>query len=340
MSEVPDEWRRLALDPPRAFGPPPVSGRIRVSADDFCVEEELGFAPQGSGSHRLLRVRKRDANTEWVARELAKFARCPVRDVGFAGLKDRHAVATQWFSVPHSAAAPADWSAVAHAEFAVLEAHAHHRKLPRGALAGNRFTIIVRELQGDVEQLAERVAQVAARGAPNYFGPQRFGRDLGNLASIPRESGFVISAARSLLFNAMLAERVQSDSWQSLQNGDMANLDGRGSVFAVQDEDLSERVAQLDLHPTGPLWGRGELASRGAVCALEQSIAARFASVAEWLATLRLEQERRALRVAVRDLTLTLASDHCCLRFRLTRGSFATTVLRELIATQGELPDA
>ena len=239
-----DRWIERALEVPRAFGAPLGAGRLRVEPEDFLVDEDLGFAPSGAGAHVLVRVRKRGANTEWVAREIARHAGCRPHDVGFAGLKDRHAVTTQWFSVPspRGAAYVGDMIALltgAKGEgYEVLEAHAHAKKLPRGALAGNRFVIRVRGVAAaDAERrdvaavpsreshevtsvdtaIAARVAAIARDGLPNFFGPQRFGRDGANLRKIspdlsavhPRERTYVLSAARSLVFNAVLAERVK-----------------------------------------------------------------------------------------------------------------------------------
>ncbi len=171
----------------------------------------LGFEPAGAGQHVLLKVRKRDANTQWIARELARAGGCPERDVGYAGLKDRRAVATQWFTVPQSRLSPQDWVGVRSGEYQVLQAHRHSRKLPRGALAGNRFVIRIRGTAIDDASLASRLAAIATRGVPNYFGPQRFGKGGANLRRIgedvralrPPERGFVLSAARSLVFNAV-----------------------------------------------------------------------------------------------------------------------------------------
>src|SRR5262249_41565450 len=143
--------------------------------------------PSGAGQHVLLKVRKRNANTQWVARELARRAGCRPAEVGYAGLKDRRAVALQWFSVPR-AAAPLSWLELGDAEFAVLEAHAHARQLRRGALAANQFTVRVGASDGDGARLAAllapRLDEIARRGVPNYFGPQRFGRDGANLARV------------------------------------------------------------------------------------------------------------------------------------------------------------
>jgi tRNA pseudouridine13 synthase len=354
-----DRWIERALNVPRAFGALLGSGRLRVEPEDFIVDEDLGFAPSGAGAHVLVRVRKRGANTEWVAREIARHAGCRPGDVGFAGLKDRHAVTTQWFSVPspRGAAYVGDTIALltgAKGEgYEVLEAHAHAKKLPRGALAGNRFAIRIRDVAGagpdardpgSVDAAIEaRVAAIARDGLPNFFGPQRFGRDGGNLRKIspdlsavhPRERTYVLSAARSLVFNAVLAERVKDGSWCRLEAGDVANLDGKGSVFPVDavDEALTARIASLDVHPTGPMWGKGELLSQGRVRDLEQRIGAELAEACDLVIAAGMNQERRALRLAVRELSWERQGADVLVRFWLTKGSFATTVLGELFET-------
>ncbi len=264
--------------------------------------------------------------------------------------RDRHAVATQWFTVPRSRLSPEAWREVRQAQFEVLEAAAHSRKLPRGALAGNRFSIRVRNMQPDggpdaVAAFDTRVDQIRRAGVPNYFGMQRFGRDGANLARIADglsalrapERGFILSAARSLVFNAVLGARVADGSWKDIETGDIANLDGRGSVFRVDtlDDSLAARCAALDIHPTGPLWGRGQPTTRGRPYELEARVAAEFVQPCTLVAEAGMEQERRPLRLAVRDLTCERSADSVVLQFRLTRGSFATTVLRELIEAEG-----
>jgi len=316
------------------------------------VEEDLGFEPAGSGSHLLLKVRKVNANTQWVARELARLAGCHVTEVGYAGLKDRRAVAVQWFSVPRPRVAR-DWGAVQEAQFSVLTAHPHTRKLPRGALAGNRFVIRLRAPDGRGAALQAALAApleaIGREGVPNYFGPQRFGRDGANLerigADLSRlkspERGFVLSAARAVVFNAVLAARVTAASWQRLLPGDLANLDGRGSIFAVEHPDatLERRCRDLQIHPTGPLWGAGASQAQGAVAQLEEHTAAAYPAECRACTAARMRQERRSLRLAVRELRVEAEPQALVLHFRLTRGSFATAVLRELIAAPGELPE-
>jgi tRNA pseudouridine13 synthase len=354
---IPDHWRRAALTPPTAWGEALSGGVLRASPEDFEVDEVLGFAASGDGPHALLQVRKRGANTEWVARELARSAGAKPFEVGFAGLKDRNAVTTQHFTVPRGKRAAEEFIGLKGEGYEVLSSAPHQRKLPRGALEGNRFRLTVRGLGCDPAQLDERMQRIASGGAPNYFGEQRFGREAGNLEQVLRaaeklaqadgggdrrrrhgrgqgDAGFMLSAARSVIFNAILAERVTQGSWNRLAAGDVANLDGRGSVFAVDgvDVELEQRCATLEVHPTAPLAGQGESLARGAVLALEDSVAAQFPAALSVIHAEGMKPERRALRIRVRDLEHEYSGDTLRLRFALSAGSFATTVLREIIA--------
>src|SRR6185437_7315589 len=342
-----------ALDPPRAHGDPLCAGRLRAEPEDFLVEEQLGFTPAGAGQHVLLKVRKRNANTHWIAGELARACGCPPRDVGYAGAKDRRAVATQWFTVPQSRLSTQDWLGIAGSEYQILEAHHHSRKLPRGALAGNRFAIGIRGTAIDDASFASRLAAVETRGVPNYFGPQRFGRGGANLKRMsedvrglaPVERGFILSAARSLIFNAVLAGRVGDGSWEHLLPGDLANLDGRASHFAVPavDEALAARCARLDIHPTGPLWGCGVPPSGGCVLELEQRVAAGLAAACDLVVRAGMAQERRGLRLAVRDLRWRRdadTSDAIVVEFCLSRGAYATVVLREIFSLDADYDES
>lgn len=354
-SPLPESWRRFALDPPRALGAPLGLARIRVEPEDFQVDEQLGFEPAGAGPHFLLRVRKRGANTDWVARQLATAAQVRSMDVGYAGLKDRHAVTTQWFTVPAGKRPASDWAGLAGEGYEVVEAHAHHRKLPRGALDANRFVLRLRALTADHEAVDTRLRAIATHGVPNYFGPQRFGRGLSNLrpylapeSDRPRRlDEYALSAGRSLLFNAVLARRIEDATWTTLLAGDLANLDARGSVFTVDapDADLADRIARLDVHPTGPMWSRERSTAGGAIAGLESQVVLEsdLAPVAARLERERLSPSRRALRIAVRDLEWSWEGDDTLrVAFLLRSGGYATAMLRELIDVAenvgGELP--
>lgn len=331
---------------PHAFGPPPLTALMRVNPEDFQVEEVLGYDADGAGEHALLWVEKRGANTDWVARELAKFAGIGQVGVGYAGLKDRHAVTRQTFSVQLAGKPDPDWSTFPHAEVKVLAATRHSRKLKRGALRGNRFVLVLRDVAGD-HAAAERVLeQIAVRGVPNYFGEQRFGREGGNVAQaramfagrrVERDKrSFLLSAARSQLFNNVLAARVERDAWDQPMDGEIWSLAGSRSWFGPEPFTavLAERLARQDIHPSGALWGQGEPPTQGEVGALERSIASSDKDLAEGLASARMDQERRPLRLLPKNLSWRWIDQQTLeLSFELPAGAYATVVVRELASS-------
>jgi tRNA pseudouridine13 synthase len=284
-----------------------------------------------------------------VAAEIARLAGVAAGDVGYAGLKDRQAIAVQWFSVPAAGKTADFWNGVRTNEFKVLEVHANLRKLKIGALSGNRFRIRLRDVTWSREQLDSKLEALRAHGVPNYFGPQRFGREGYNLDRIaawiqsgaaPRgraERSFTLSAARSLVFNAVLARRVEAGDWSQIAPGDLASLDGSGSHFPVTavDDELRRRLSEFDIHASGPLWGRGQPASTGYALQHELAVAGELAAVTGLLAAEGLSQERRALRCAVRELAAERDVSTLTLSFSLGRGQFATSVLREICELQG-----
>jgi len=341
---APAAWRQAALGPPRAHGAPLAAALIKAEPEDFRVEEQLSFAPSGEGSHWLLRVEKRAANTRWVAAEIARLALVPLAEVGYAGLKDRHAIGVQWFSVPARPRPAEFWSALRTDEFRVLEVQANARKLRRGALSGNRFRIRLRQVSWAREDWERKLLALSLHGAPNYFGPQRFGRNGFNLDRLEEwlqsgrsppgrsERAFVLSAARALIFNAVLARRVQSADWSRLAPGDLAMLEGSASHFPIVavDEQIQRRLDSFDIHPSGPLWGRGDPQTAGRSLEIEREVAQEFHPVAQLLAAQGLEQERRALRCVLRDPSVEADAASLTLSFGLGRGQFATAVLREI----------
>ncbi|MGH8131020.1 MAG: tRNA pseudouridine(13) synthase TruD [Steroidobacteraceae bacterium] len=344
-------WRRIALDSPRAWGDAPATGTIRVEPADFLVEERLGFEPDGGEAHVLVLVEKTDANTLFVARELAARAACAAGDVGFAGLKDRRAIARQWFSV-RAVKGSASLAGFAGDGYRVLAVHPHSRKLRRGALAGNRFRIRVRGLQGNAAALDARVARIVSSGVPNYFGSQRFGAEGANLGKVgqwlahgrlPRgrePRAFVLSAARALAFNAVLGERVAAGSWNRLLPGEVVNLSGSQSVFAAEilDDALQRRCHEGDIGPTGPLCGAGGVAPSGEAERVEKAALAIVEPLPGRLAALGMRAARRALVVRPAGLRHQLMPDAIELDFELPGGAFATSLLRELVAA--DVPDA
>ncbi|HNG50411.1 MAG TPA: tRNA pseudouridine(13) synthase TruD [Plasticicumulans sp.] len=342
---------------PHAHGRPPLCGRIRCAPEDFIVIEELGWQPDGSGEHVFLYVRKSGQNTDWVARRLAEVCEVRADAVSYAGLKDRHAVTEQWFSVQmpgREAPMPCGFTGSRGIDgVEVLAVTRNSRKLRRGALAGNRFRIVVRELDGPPAAVLDRLPAIAARGVPNWFGEQRFGRDGGNLERARRllagtlrerdrhKRGLYLSAARSHLFNRYLAARISDGSWDQALPGEVLMLDGSHSVFACPQPDATilERLARHDLHPSGPLWGAGESLATAAALAGETALAAAEAQLCVGLAAEGLKQERRALRLVPAQLHGEAVGEAAVqFDFTLPAGAYATTVLHELVGNP-EAPD-
>jgi tRNA pseudouridine13 synthase len=332
---------------PTAHGAAPASGRIRATPDDFVVEERLGFAPDGAGSHVLLTVEKVGANTGWVAAQLARLAGVAVRDVGYCGHKDRQARTRQACSLPWPLAQDLSACLAWQGEgFRVLDAARHGRKLRPGSHRANRFVLTVRDVMGDHAAIERRLQEIRDAGVPNYFGPQRYGRGGANLrraqewaasGRAPRdrtERGFALSAARSHLFNRVLAERVRRGDWNRLLPGEAVLLEGSRSFFVAEtlDATLDARLLAGDVHPSGPLPGDAETAACGEARAIEESAMADAADLLDLLRRERSAPERRSLRLPLPGLTwqagpaATLQLD-----FQLPRGAFATAVLHELL---------
>lgn len=338
----PPQWPR-ALD--ARFGAP-MAGTYRTCADDFVVEECLGFEPEGQGEHLWLWIEKRDATTSDVARQLARLCAVGARDIGYAGMKDRVAVTRQWFSVHlPGREAPGELEAqLAERGFEVQRMTRHPRKLKRGVHRGNRFTL---RLGGPVvtdRMLEQRWQAIVDGGVPNYFGPQRFGSDGRNLLRArdllargwrkrDDREGMLLSAARSFLFNAQLAERLAVGQWQTVLDGDVMMLDGTQSLFAVETRDtgLDQRLAEGDIHPTAVLWGLGGSRAAAEAERLERQALAAWPGLCHGLEQAGVKASRRALRVRLGEARLQPDVDAIRLTFTLPSGAFATAVLRELI---------
>jgi tRNA pseudouridine13 synthase len=333
---------------PCAHGGPVGSGRIKTTPDDFAVEEVLGFEPSDEGEHVFLRIEKRGENTDYVARLIARLAGVKRRDIGYAGLKDRHGRTVQWFSVQLPGQAGPDWRELESATVRVLDVRRNRRKLRRGATTGNRFDITIRELAGERADLEQRLAQIAERGVPNYFGAQRFGHAGQNLDRAlelfagtgerpdSHQRGLYLSAARAAVFNRILAERVSRGTWDQALSGDAFMFPDSHSFFKPEalTDDILNRVAARAIHPSGALWGQGEPVVTDEAAAIETAVAEELAEFCRGLEQLGLERSRRPLRVCPENLAWTFADPETLnLAFRLPAGAYATAVIRELVTS-------
>jgi len=327
-----------------AYGLPQATGVMRLQAEDFQVVERLSFVPDNEGSHALLQIRKRHSNTEQVARFLARLAGVHSRDIGYAGLKDRHAETSQWFSVDLAGRQEPDWTQLDDESISLLTVTRHRRKLRRGALRENCFIITLRHLNADWRVLIERLQHIRQGGVPNYFGAQRFGHN--NLAQAAalfagriqvrdrQRRGLYLSAVRAWLSNQVASERVKTGSWNTALPGDIMMLNGSKSIFPCEAADLqiTARLQDGDIHPTGPLWGLGPLPTRELVAQQESEFLANAAAWRTGLEAAGLKQQRRALRVIPRALCWNFPAPNTLrLSFALPPGCYATSVLRELV---------
>lgn len=360
VAELIDAARQL----PRTHEETLWSLQFKRQAEDFQVDEVLGFELSGSGEHLWLQVCKTGINTAEVVRRLSAAAGIAPRLIGFAGLKDRHGICRQWLSLhlpgwrteglPPELRSGHQWPDGA---LRIEQTSWNHRKLKRGSHRANRFCVRVYAAQpfSAAERVAiqQRLARIGEQGVPNYFGEQRFGFD--NLGKAVRlfsgeavsgkplrltrnERSLVLSAARSALFNAVLAERVREGNWNRYLDGDVLNLAGSGSVFVAEagDPEIAERVSQGDVHPTGPLWGRGENRTLRQARALEDDVLSAWQLFRHGLEQAGLEQQRRSLRLPVQALNYRFFQDAALLpglelTFTLPTGSYATAVLHELM---------
>ncbi len=317
-SSIPQQW-------PTAYPATGARATLKRLNEDFLVTELPLQPPCGQGEHLWLEVEKNGANTAFVARQLAQAASVPESDVGYAGLKDRYAVTRQWFSLYLPKGVTPDLTRLEHPEFKVLSQSRHLKKLRRGDLQGNRFRIVLRDVTGDRQAIEANLETVAVQGVPNYFGPQRFGHDGGNVekgrAMLAREirvrnpgmKGLYLSAVRSFLFNEVLARRIRQGLWGKTLAGDVMTEAGL---------------------PTGPLWGRGRLRTTDQALALESDVAGAHRTVCDGMEYAGLAQERRALVASPADLSWAwLQADELELTFSLPAGTYATAVLAEVVHT-------
>lgn len=345
--------KTLLPDWQRALGSALFSAVIRSTPADFEVTEELSIDFSGDGEHDFLWIEKTSANTQWVAQCLAQHASVPLRDVGFSGLKDRHAITRQWFSVRRPGRDGTDWQAFVAEGVQILEHRMHRRKLKRGTHRCNAFRIVLRgiDIAARREAIVERLERIKSDCVPNYFGEQRFGRDGGNMdlaralfsgRRLPRpRRSIAISAARSFLFNQILATRVNQGTWNTILPGELANLDGSASVFAVDEvnDELVARCLALDIHPSATMWGDNAPLGTQIVADLERDVTSPHKDLVDGLQRARVAASSRALRLPVRDLRWKIEEDSLRLEFSLRRGGFATAVLRELAETRQEAGD-
>ncbi|WP_395743642.1 tRNA pseudouridine(13) synthase TruD [Prosthecobacter sp.] len=327
------------------YGGPLGRARFKVQPEDFVVEEILGFEPSGEGEHCLAWVEKRNLDSNTAAARLADALGIRRRLVSHCGLKDRHAVTRQWFSLHMPGQASPEPAVLESEGLRVLRITRNTRKLRRGIHRGNRFTIRLREPDFDAASAAQRWQAIMEKGVPNFFGTQRFGNDGQNMAKAeamfrgeftPGDRllrGLLLSAARSHLFNAVVAVRMAGGTWDRPLKGEVFGFADNGTLLlpANQRGDETARFEKGIVELTAPLWGNGELQSVDEVRRLEQELLSEFPEITAGLEAFGLRQERRVMRLRPLNAAMEVMEKRDLLfRFDLPKGTYATTVLSEL----------
>lgn len=314
---------------------------IKSYPADFYVEERLHFALDEQGEHLWLWIEKSGMNTAFVKRQLARLSACPIKDIAHSGLKDRHAITRQWFSLPakYGDALPERY-AQENEYWQILEKHRHGRKLRIGSHRENFFRLIVRNIDAQQQsQIEAQLAQIQQQGFPNYFEKQRFGYEnlaqarqwaaRGKLPKGHEERSRVLSTLRAALFNAQLEARVADGSWQQLRIGDRALLAGSNSHFLVEtlDEALLARLTTGDISPALCLIGQSQSQTKAPIPSALDEWQVEHAYLLQYM-----QEDWRAMRVIPQALEWQWQAPDClALQFLLPRGAYATALLHHLL---------
>ncbi len=322
--------------------PPKQTALLKAECADFLVKEQLGYDMSGDGEFVAVKVRKTDCNTLFVGEQLAKFAGISARNMSYAGLKDRKAITEQWFSLQMPGQPTPDFSQFSLEGVEILDVTRHQRKIRIGSLQGNHFEILLRNAE-ETDELKVRLDFLVKNGFPNYFTEQRFGRDGNNLTQALRwangeinvkdrnKRSFYLSAARSEIFNLIVAKRIELGLAQQVLNGDILQLNGSHSWFVVDESEdlaqLQQRLAQQDVLLTAPLIGEEE---KSAVD-FENEIFAQHQALFSLMRQERMKAARRAILMQPQHFQGQFEPNGLRLQFALPAGSYATALIRELV---------
>jgi tRNA pseudouridine13 synthase len=324
---------------------PGCGGAFKLVPEDFEVEELPAYNPSGEGEHLFLWVEKRGRDTREVVRALAQALGVPEGEVGVAGMKDRHAVTRQLLSVP--ARTEPKLAGFSLEGVQVLWARRHGNKLRTGHLRGNRFKLRLRGVK-DPGAARESLSQLVARGLPNYFGEQRFGRARDNADKgkalllgqrLPQrpdrfQRKLYLSAFQSHLFNRALVERMRAGTFDRALLGDVLRKEDTGGLFVCEAPEVDDpRVAAFEVSPAGPMFGPKMTPAAHGVAQAEAALLVQEGMTLSDFVRGGGETEgtRRPYRVRIGNPELTPEGEDLLLSFELPKGAYATEVLAELL---------
>ena len=333
-----------SLEWSRVYGLPRSTALFKSTPEDFQVNEFFDTPFSGQGEHIVLKIEKRGLTTEEVVKSLSKLIHKSVKLISYAGLKDRQALTTQWFSIHAPGEVIEGIGELEAPGWRVLEHTRHHKKLRPGFLTGNQFILRLHDLT-HAEDLIQRIAQIKKYGVPNYFGEQRFGFQAGNLNKAEELlvqgrkvkdrflKGMYCSAARSWIYNLILSERVTKQCWNLPLSGDVMQLCGSNSIFVIDEvnDEIVQRITEKDISPASPLPGKGKQLIKGMALELINEV---YRNWSKWITGLEqygLDEAWRANILHVEQLECMIKNDTAELSFILPAGSYATAVLREMV---------
>ena len=346
-TDSPLDWSYLTPDIPG------IGGQIKQNPEDFTVEEIPAYLPSGEGEHLFLWIEKQDVSAEKLLSHLADSLRCPQKNIGTAGMKDRFAITRQYVSIPVKY--EEKLSQVETDSIRILNTNRHNNKLKTGHSRGNRFSILVRQ---PIEQAADIARQLfdsfEQQGFPNYFGNQRFGYNgetyqLGfqllkaekKPSSIPHAKRrfllrLALSAAQSFLFNQMLDFRVSAGIFRSVILGDVMQVTASGGLFTAEDLLIITeqfRYENKETVITGPMYGPKMKVAYGEPAQWEAELLNHHGLTIEAFEKYSnlASGTRRPYSARPEDVNITTEADGLRLEFSLPKGVYATSLLRELM---------
>lgn len=292
------------------YGGPLSSAILKKNPSDFEVEEVLHYELTGEGEHLYLFIEKEGLNTQEVKSLLSKQFGVPLGTISEAGLKDKNALTRQWLSVhwPIKKELP-DFDQFT--EFKILKHTRHIKKLKKGAFGFNKFKLVLREIHASMDEVNNKLDQIANRGFANYFGPQRFGFNQSNLENAVRlfegrrlkrqARSMALSAARSFLFNQLLSMLIDQRGWP------------------------------LNDVTHGILWGKANKGHKDEIKDIANVLSSQYTQLCEGLESFGVDQCYRLLSVVPEEYSWHWLNDNTLeIKFNLPPGSFATGMLREV----------
>ena len=341
---------------------PKISGKIKLDFADFVVQEDLGFSPSGCGDHIFVFVTKKGMTTIDVAKKISEVAGHKLSSIGYSGMKDKNGECTQWFSFPLTDDVEQILSSIENANLIVVKSELNERKLKVGSHQRNFFKITIRDCMGGQDNFEDRLLAIREHGVPNYFGTQRFGHKMQNVAAFyesiisdknsvsitknvnrhrvnSRIRGIQISAARAFLFNQVLSTRLNMKNWATYLPGDVLNLDGTESYFLPGSDDGQEKTQRrldiFDIHISGPLAGiinsKDKYVTRSKAADIEFRSVNKYEELLNGLHMANVKASRRPLRFRAENLRWSwIDRNTLIITFSLRKGCYATSLLREV----------